>query len=80
MKKLKGNDHRRDILEKVGWLTTDKTWKQTFNHKIIELQNQKELKVQQCKDSMSLQKSRYLMVESTEAGLAKLADLQTYVI
>ena len=29
---------------------------------------------------MSLQKSRYLMVESTEEGLMMLADLQTYVI
>ena len=34
----------------------------------------------QVKDSISLQKSRYIMVESTEEGLADLAYLKTYVL
>lgn len=27
LKKLKHNDHQRDMLERVGWLTTEKNWK-----------------------------------------------------
>lgn len=39
-----------------------------------------DIKHMQSKHHISLQKSRYLMVESTEEGLKNLADLQTYVI
>ena len=46
----------------------------------MEKKGKLEVKVQQSKHTMSLQKSRYLMVESTEAGLKLLADLQTYVM
>lgn len=42
--------------------------------------NYRNIKISQTKHAISLQKSRYLMVESTEQGLKKLADLQTYVI
>lgn len=80
LKKLKGNDFKRDFLERAGCLATQGTWKQTFKHGLIVEKDKNEVKVQQSKHTMSLQKSRYLMVESTEAGLKLLADLQTYVI
>ena len=55
-------------MERAGLLTTKSTWKQTFKHALIEEKEHNELKVQQSKHTMSLQKSRYLMVESTEAA------------
>jgi hypothetical protein len=39
-----------------------------------------DIKHTETKHHAALQKSRYLMVESTEYGLKKLADLQTYVV
>ena len=51
-----------------------------FTHAQMKEIAQRNIKVTQTKHSISLQKSRYLMVESTELGLQKLAHLQTYVL
>ena len=67
-------------MERAGILTTEKTKSAFFKHQLIDAKEDNELKHTQAKDSISLQKSRYLMVESTEEGLYKLAQLQTYVL
>jgi len=46
----------------------------------MDAKEDKELKHTQAKDSIGLQTSRYLMVESTEEGLYKLSQLQTYIL
>jgi hypothetical protein len=46
-----------------------------FKHQVIIEKEKNEVKHSQSKESIALQKSRYLMIESTEKGLKKLADL-----
>ena len=61
-------------------ITTAKNRKLTFKHKLLEEYEAYDIKHTQTKHHAALQRSRYLMVESTEQGLKKLADLQTYVV
>lgn len=80
LKKIKGNDFKRAFLEQYGVLTTEKNFKQMFKHKLMKEHESTVIKHTQSKHHVSLQKSRYLMVESTEESLQNLAQLQTYVI
>ena len=80
LKKIKGKDFKKAFFERIGVIDTEKSRKQQFTHAIKEQAEFNLVKHTQSKHHMSLQKSRYLMIESTEEGLKKLADLQTYVI
>ena len=61
-------------------MATDQSKSVSFRHKLLEEKEANETKPFQAKDSVSLQKSRYLMVESTEEGLRRLAHQQTYIL
>lgn len=80
LKKLQGKDFKKKFFEKTGILPNEKKMPQQFSHEQMKELNKRNIKINQTKHSISLQKSRYLMVESTENGLKKLADLQTYVL
>lgn len=51
-----------------------------FKYQQVKELDKDNINLFQTKHSFSLQKSRYLMIESTEKGLQKLADLQKYVL
>jgi hypothetical protein len=75
LKKIKGKDFKKAFLERYGVITTAKNRRQTYKHALQEAHEANDVKHSQSKHHISLQKSRYLMVESTEEGLQKLADL-----
>lgn len=54
VQKLQGNDLKRELLERAGFLTTPRTRKQTFKHALMEKKDEREVKVQQSKHTMSL--------------------------
>lgn len=55
---------------------SDETCKLTYKHQLINIKERDELKHTESQHSLSLQKSRYLIVESNAERLKNLADFQ----
>ena len=74
--KIQGSNWQRDFLIRVGIMEDEKKRKQTFKHSIINLIDMNEVKHTETNHPWSLQKSRYLIVESNEDRLRHLAEMQ----
>jgi hypothetical protein len=76
LSRLKDSDWQKQFLIKLGVYESDETCKLTYKHQLINIKERDELKHTESQHSLSLQKSRYLIVESNAERLKNLADFQ----
>ena len=76
LKKNQRQDFKKMFLEKFGLIQNDKKLPMQFKHQVLKTTEKGNVNLFKTQHSFSLQKSRFLMIESTEKGLQRLADLQ----
>lgn len=78
LSKIKNSNWQREWMIKLGILDSYDNRKVTTKHATLELKEENELQYTETQHPMMLQKSRYILIDTTEESLKLLADMQQH--